>query len=281
MKSKAIYHINSALRLTGTDEDFSYRIELPPDNRFTHICLLQASIPKSYYLFIDGRNSFILEEDGLQETIIIPEGNYNLIGLANTLKDLLDNASTNMGHNWKYNYAPFVKNQKDTGKFTFTVNFATSQPKFIFGDYCYEQLGFIPGSTNEFVADSLTSTNVIKLQREDCLYLHSDICRNNPKSNVLQEIYLNNVDFSNITYSCIDVEANSHPLVSNTREVFHFTLTDEFGQIIRLNGLNMNFSILLYEKDQTYHNILEKIYSTLDRFRRGVGGVLLPKKDEE
>ena len=57
MYQERIYYINSRNRISGTNSNFTYKIDInniEPDR----IAVLQANIPKSYYLIQDNANSF-------------------------------------------------------------------------------------------------------------------------------------------------------------------------------------------------------------------------------
>ena len=138
----------------------------------------------------------------------------------------------------------------DTGLYTFTVSGNSGvQPRFIIGEYLYEQLGFEPNTDNVFTADTLTSIKVVKFQLEDSIFLHSDIATNN-QDNVLQEILgVQNTDYANIIYVCPDVEAYAKPISSKTNNIYNFYLTDEDGTEINLNGQNIVFTLMLFKKD--------------------------------
>lgn len=47
-------YVNSRDRIAGTDENFTYNVNFPPNVEFTHVVCLNALIPKSYYLIQDG-----------------------------------------------------------------------------------------------------------------------------------------------------------------------------------------------------------------------------------
>ena len=123
------------------------------------------------------------------------------------------------------------------------------QPSFTFTTNLYEQFGFNSNTTVVFLANSLSSSNVLKFIPEDSLYIHSDICADGT-DNILQEIYYNNGQpFANCTYQCYDVECNSRALRTNNSNVYWFSLCDENGRDIFLNGLTYVFTILLYKRD--------------------------------
>jgi len=242
IKNSRIYYINSRNRIGGTNENFQYKIEMNPliDN-FNHACVLQASIPKSYYLVQDKHNTFTLREDLKEATITITPGNYTYSTIMTEIVDKLNSSSPS---GWTYSCS-FTKS---TGKFTFTVsNNADIQPSFVFDIHLYEVFGFEKNSTNVFNANSLTSTNIINLQLETTLYIISDLVETRGK-NVLQEIFVSSSpDLGHITYLCRDVMAYSKKLSTNKSNIYKFVLTNEDDEVMNLNGINMVFSLLLYE----------------------------------
>jgi len=156
---------------------------------------------------------------------------------------------------WTYTVTyPSISSQTDSGKFTITVSGNSGiQPDIIGGSYLYEQLGFEKNSTNSFSVDSITSTNIISINRESTLFIHSDIC-NNERDNVLQEIYTGgNETFSIINFVNQDNETTSKSLVSNNHNVYRFYLTDEDSNPINLNGLNMILSVTVFKKNPIYN----------------------------
>ncbi len=249
-----IFYINSRFRVSGSDSDFLYQFDIPKDNKFNKVCVLQMSIPKSYYLIQQGEN-FVLEENKVQVNIQLTAGNYTRKSFAATLQQFLNTSSPN---GWVYAITyPTSSTEYDDGKYTYTVTGNTSQPSFIFDNdhTLYENMGFNIGSTNTFVANTLKSTNVINLQKESTLYLHSDIA-NNGNDNVLQEVFAtSNSDYSTIVFQQMDVESYSKDMTTNANNVYRFYLTDENDKKIDLNGLNMTATIVMFQKQNVYEMI--------------------------
>ena len=77
-KSQHVVYVNSADRLSGTSDNFTYNINLPSDKKFNKVVVLDALIPKSYWLVQNGYNTFQLTENGVTATVTLPVGNYNL-----------------------------------------------------------------------------------------------------------------------------------------------------------------------------------------------------------
>ncbi len=253
-KSK-IFYIDSDNRINGTNSDFSFSIDLGRDNEFDSVCVLQASIPKSYYLIPDGGNTMILTENGIDEVITFPVGNYSRSSLMAQTQLLLN---TNSPHGWTYTISvPNTSINPETGLYTFTVSGNMSQPRLTFvNNILHEVLGFDRNTSYDFVGDVLTSVDVVKLQKEDTLFIRSDIASNGT-DNILQEIFtFDSLDYSNIVFLNPSVEAYSKALVSNTANSFRFYLTDENATTIDLNGQNWQMTILVYKK-QNLFNVLK------------------------
>jgi hypothetical protein len=238
---KQIYHINSANRISGTDENLT--IELNDYGRdWTHVVVLDAAIPLSYYNIRDGENSFTLREDVTDYTITIPAANYNRKNLATVLQNLLNAAGA-------YDYTITVPNTTtsgDTGKYTYTVtNNGGIQPAFIFTDALIcQQLGFDFNSTNTFVGDSLVSVNVTNLASEDNIYIRSNVCSNRD-SNVLQHIIANTSSFSNVIFENKSPDYYKKVYNPARANIYQFWITDEFSRTIALNGVNWVATIAL------------------------------------
>lgn len=245
LELKEIINVNSENRVEGTDSSFKYELNLKP-NDYDYVVILQASIPKSFYLVQSPYNTFVLDE-GTTTTITLPEGNYKRKSLQNVLTTLLNDNSPN---GWTYAISYSNSNEQDTGKLTFTVSGNGGvQPSFIFGTNLYKVLGFDKNSTNTFVANSLTSANVFSLLGESTLYLRSDLATNR-EDNILQEIFCSDVaPYDSIVYKCIDKEACAKSLNGNSHATAKFYLTDEDGTPISLNGQNMLFSIMFFKKE--------------------------------
>ncbi|GAM17134.1 hypothetical protein SAMD00019534_003090 [Acytostelium subglobosum LB1] len=209
---KRIFYVNSLNRSSGTISHFTTSLETYEYDEFDRVAVLQACIPKSFYTVPRNRNTFTLIEYDVSALITVPVGNYSRLSLQDTITSLLNAASPG-----KYTYSitwPTSK-QPNTGKYTFLC------------EDLFHHLGFEQDSTNYFVDGALVSTNVIDLQIENILYIHSDLCSNG-SDDVLQE------------------------LVSKTKKTFYIYLTDKDGVEIFLNGVDMNLTIILFRHNDIY-----------------------------
>ncbi len=258
--NSATFFVNSRDRINGTDSNFSFLLPYSQNANYDRVTVLAMAIPKSYYLIQIGFNTFLLQEDDILTTITIPPGNYSRRSLQTVLISLLNAGSPNY---WTYGVSyPNNLIEADTCKFTFSVTGNASQPAIICTENVFEVLGFNTNSTNTFVDNSLTSTNVIKLQLEDTLFLHSDI-GSNGRDGIIASIYSAAPDLSILNYTCPDVQAYSRKLVSGNSNVFHFSLLNEDGRIIETNGQNINFIILLWSRENVYNLIRDTIHLSI------------------
>jgi hypothetical protein len=239
--------------ISGITTSFSYNLNLSQDGNADRVVLLSALIPKSYHL-VQQDFSFTLSEGKKSQIITMPVGTYNRRGLLNTVQNLLNSASQTMGNNFAYVITiPNTNIGPETGLYTFTVsNNVGVQPIITFGDVIYDLLGFNLNSTNTFVGNVLISPNCCKLISNDCLYLNSDIC-NNGTDNILEQIFVSsNPDYSNIIYTCPDIESCSKRLVNAHSGVFSFSLTDEDGIVVDLSGLHITLKIMVYKRNDIW-----------------------------
>lgn len=242
-------YVRSQDRTNTSDSisDFTYEINLT-DPEFDSVCLKSCSFPKSWYIIQAGYNTFTLREASVNYTITIPPGNYNTRSLTTEISLLLTSATVST-----YTYVADIalSTEVQTGKILFSVSGnAGAQPSLIFGASSpYLQLGFAAGSTNVFVGDTLTSTNVIYLQQANDIILVSDVCKqNNGDYPILQALYINSPDFTSILYLCPDVGGYACDLNYHS-STYRFTLMDHDGRILNLNGLNWSFSLVFFKRN--------------------------------
>lgn len=246
--NKKIFYINSRNRLSGSDSDFQYVIDLS-NFEPTHCVALQVNIPKSYYVVQDGKNTFVMTEENVNAvTVPIPAGNYNRTNFRVVISTLLNSYSPN-GYTYTVTY-PNTASGTDTGKYTFLCVGHTLEPSFTFEDSSniYETMGFDVGTT-AFVSGSLTSTNVIKLTVEDSIFIHSDLVAGFSGS-ILQEIFAaDSSDFSNIVFENYAPTLYEKKMQGSSNNTYRFWILNENGQPINLNGLNWSMTLVCYQKD--------------------------------
>ena len=259
--TKQIFYINSNNRVNQSDthSSFSYQLNIDPNQNFDKVVVLSAAIPKSYYLIQSVGNTFTLTEGTSTATIIIPPGNYSRNGLALVLKSVL-NASSPNGYVYTITFSN-ISSTVDTGKYLFGVSGnGSTQPSFTFGITIAEQLGFEENNTYNFSSNSLTSVYVCNLVNENTLFIHSNICQNTEGNSILQEIYASGEpSYTYIKFTNYTPQEYSKPMTDSRSNLFTFNLTNEDGILIDTNGININFTLMVYKRNNIFDLLKEAI----------------------
>lgn len=250
MLASKIFYINSEERQEGTSSKFSFQINLPKE-KFDRVCVLQASIPQSYYIIDTFANTLILQELGVDVSVTIPIGNYNVFSLASVVSNLLTLASPN---GWVYTMTyPNSFTEANTGKFKYEVTGnGLDQPSFRFETEVHEQFGFERFVYYSFIGGLMESLNVVSFVPETRLFIHSDLGINyDDGDTILQEVYGNNVaPLSVMSYQLTtDVSAYSKQIRSDANNIYHFWLTNKNGDQLNLNGQDILITLLAYKRD--------------------------------
>lgn len=239
-----IFYVTSENRNSGETYDFSINLPLRIGNKFDSVVVLAASLPLSYYLIRPPYDTFILIEDGVSISCTIESGNYNSNTFITEVTNLLN---TNSPHGWVYNMSMDTK----IAKYTYTVSGnGGMQPSLVINRHLGDQMGFEYSSTNTFVGDSLLSTRVVNFVSTNALFIHSPglLAEN---SSILQEIYSSNtIPYSYITWLNPGILQYAKRIVNNRETVYNFTLTDEEGVKIELNGCNYNFTLMFFRRGE-------------------------------
>lgn len=260
---QSIFYINSSKRITGVDSNFTYQLPLRQDIEYDRVVVLAANIPKTFYQVQAGRNKFTLNESAGSILFTVPIGTYTRQGFVAALSALLTQSS---GEGWTYAMTiPNTLTGPESGKFTFTIlgNVNSLPVSFVFGeDLIYEQMGFSPNSSYAFTGGStLVSIHVTNFASETCLFLRSDVCYNHlTQDNVLQEIYTNGVNY-NANISFINFQPKRYAkLITKRSQIYQFSLTDEYGNELDLNGVNMVFTLQFFK--------ISKLEGTIEKYIR-------------
>ena len=257
--------INSLNRIPSSfsSTNFSISVNNLPRLNYNRVVLNQISIPRSWYDIGNSYNTFLLSEGTSSILITITPGAYTLVSFPTVLISLLN---TNSPNGFKYTISyPNSTNQANSNKWTFSCNATEDQiPSFTFGDYqgneqlngLYLQFGFNQNSTNTFSKDgssySLASANSVSMSYINRLYLISNICATSLNS-MLQELLVVG-QYPSLSYCYFEnqnKDTNSRVFTEPTANFWNFQLQDEYGNIVDLNGLDFNFTLTLYVKDDT------------------------------
>ncbi len=243
------FYVNSLNRVSGTGSSFSYKFNSGNIDKFDRVVVLDASIPKSFHIINSNNNLLLVNENGAERTVTMPDGNYTRTSFVNVLTTKLNTG----GVGWTYAISYPSSSIQDNGKLTYTVTGNSGvQPIFKFPaiEYIYEQMGFDLESENAFAGNTLTSSNVINLAQESTIFLRSDICVSNNSDNILQSFACaSNTMYSIFNFVNPDPIFYSKKLSNNTSNSFTFYLTDENAVPIDLNGLTFQFTLCLYKEN--------------------------------
>ena len=254
-----VLNFNSKDRISGRNSNFqSAPFDLGSQN-FDSVCLVQASIPKSYYNMPTGYNTFTLKENTTSVTVTIPKGNYTRINLQSVLASTLTTASPN-GLTYTVSYP--ASTVADTFHYTFSVNTITVAVSLIFSSISpYRQLGFdiVTYSFTVGVSTStLESVNALNLSYILRAFIKSNIVANSTDG-ILEEL-LNFGSFpssSVMSYQQVSFDLNSRIFNKDNKNSWSFALVDSFGVEIDLNNISWAFSLVLFQRNAT-HEIHKK-----------------------
>jgi len=252
-----VLSFNSKDRVGGENSNFiSKGIDLGV-NRYDSVCLVQASIPRSFYNVATNFNTFTLREPApLLRTITItmPVGSYNKINFASVLATTLTAASLASGNSFTYAVSYPSALAGDTFKYTFSVSGnGVNQPQFILTTNMNRQLGFEEDTTYSFVANSLVSANCINLSYITRAFIKSNVCQN-AQDGILEEI-LNYGSFPMLSlcyYQQLSFDLNTRSYNTSASNSWNFALVDSFDRLIDLNGIPWSFSLVFYKRNDTH-----------------------------
>lgn len=255
-----IINFNSKDRVSGTNSNFNSAPVDLGNNAFDTVCLVQASIPKSFYNMPNGYNTFILREfDGVTTTnviIRIPVGSYNRINLQSVLAALLTSTSPN-GLTYTITYP--ASTAADTFHYTFDVNAGASWViSFIFSSTSpYRQLGFEIG-TYSFIDTTPTNSELVSAYAINLSYILRAFIKTNLVSDATDSILEEILSFGSYPASSVvhyiqyNFDMNSRKLGQSAKNSWNFVLQDAFGQEIDLNGVSWAFSIVFFQRNKTH-----------------------------
>lgn len=250
-----VIQFNSKDRIAGTNSNFT---STPIDlgyNTYDSVVLLQASIPRSFYNVPASYNTFTVLEGFTSRTITVPAASYNRYNLPLILAPLLNTG----GVGWTYTMTYPNANQGDTFKFTWTVSGNGGiQPRFVFTNSMFRQLGFDQNSSNLFTANSLTSSNCINLSYILRAFIKSNICLNASDS-ILEEILNYSVYpmLSTCYFEQRETDLNTKTFNPNIVNSWSFRLVDSYDQEIDLNEIPWSFTLAFFRR-ANYHEVAKE-----------------------
>ena len=267
-KNRPTFIVNSKDRSSGTTEDFFYRLPLSKNDGFDAVSISSIQIPKTFYTLSEGRdgddNTFVLSELGLDITITIPEGNYNVFNFPIVLKQNLDAASFLLGHSWRYIITyPDRLTETDTQKFTFEVlGSGGNFPTFTLSDNRIREMMGLDcesGCTFSVIAGKikLISEYAVNFQWTQYITVKSSIANNagneSQDNAILAVIPVTTVpDGSMIIYDLKNLEDQTKQLANQNGNLYSFSLYDDHDRRINLRGPDWMIQLFVYKQNNYY-----------------------------
>ena len=250
-----VINFDSKRRISGSNSNFtSSPIELG-FHEYDSVCLLQASIPKSFLNVSTLYNTFTLIEIGVPVSIVIPPNSYDVYNLIPFLITALNAASPN---GWIYNvtYPAFGTPQDFRYTFTVTGN-GINQPSFQFTNSMFRQIGFSSNSTVTFVGNTIRSATAINLAFSSRVYIKSNMVLDS-NFGIIAEV-LNYGNFCSggfCHFETAEADSYSRGLDATLRNSWQFTLVNAFDEIVDLQDVSWTFSLVFYKRS-TSHELHE------------------------
>jgi len=239
---RAVIVVNSANRTAGTPGNFTIDLsdQIPLPNNFNRIVLINAAIPKSYYTITRFNDFLDLKENGTTTRVNIPIGNYSQDTLATQLNQSLTSAST-IGATYVTTFTI------STGKYTFTTTSVLPTSFEFSGCPLSYNIGFSEQSYS-FSGGSLTAPQIVNLQFTSTLLLFCSIIQS--KTNLLTQIIPNQANYGVINYQETAPSHVSKPILESSSTSMTFYLQDEYYNEVDMNGVDMQFTIVLYKVNE-------------------------------
>ena len=251
LKSGRIMYVDSKNRITGSSSNFQINLQLP-NNTWDSVVLMQASIPKSWYIIsgLLNNNTFQYQEGvGVVNTITIPDGSYNKISMSIVLKSLLQSVTTFGLNAFSITYSN-NQSQQDTFKYTFSSVSATISKIIFSNNNLSSILGFNNNTTNTFSIVPLQTPNAYNFASITRLFIKSSLSNYADRS-ILQEIFQSQPDQSIVYYNQLEIANNAKLFTENNDDIFTFVIQDRYGNVVDLNGIDWVCSILFFNRDDT------------------------------
>jgi hypothetical protein len=249
-----VINFNSKDRVQGTNSSFTSEPVDLGNNQFDSVCIVQASLPKSFYNMPSGFNTFILKENATSVTVTIPVGSYTRINLQSVLATKLTTISPNA---LTYTVSYPASTVADTFHYTFRVNSSLIAVQFIFASTSpYRQLGFEIG-TNTFTvgvgSSTLESVNSLNLSYILRAFIKTNLVID-ATDGILEEV-LNFGSYpssSVVHYQQYNFDMNTRKYNRSITNSWLFSIVDAFDQLIDLNGIPWAFSVVFYQRNKTH-----------------------------
>lgn len=229
-----IFTVDSKDRTSGSSSSFYVNLDMPRFNAFNKASVLYVDVPKSYYSsdtaltgLIDGSDAFTLATNKF----------WTASSFTTDLETALNASASAVTFTVTYNL-------NSDGKLIITgdAGFTIETGSALLAKY----MGLVENVTYTHTANVVTSVNIVNMQRYERLFINCSIVSNNNTPQFLTLFPSGTPDLASIGYSTPAVELGSVNLTNNGATSAHFSLVDENGAVVVLNGVNMRLVFTAY-----------------------------------
>jgi len=237
-------HINSLKRTTASAGSTDYSVILPYSiTNFSSISLKEVLIPQTTYNIIDGVNNNLSFNDGTDESISVPSGNYSIYTLCSEIQSLMN--STSSGYTVSFDPTTFKVTISNSA--TFSLSFTTSKS-------IWKPLGFTKSDLTGHM--SYTGPNAVQLNQSMSLFIQiSELGIENQNTTGLQYTFkipvtstsgeINEINETNSYLQCIKYPSERSINQLTVRLVY------EDGNVVSLNGVDWEM-LLEFDSRERY-----------------------------
>lgn len=237
--TQKILTIASQARNSGSESEFDIDVNMPKSNAFNKASVVMLEMFKSWYtLDATTTNTFTINVNaGGDQVVTIPSGiNYTSASLALTIQGQL--AGLHAGMTCVIN----------AGNSKMVITHPTLNFTILATNEMAQYMGFVGGVVSTSSGFSLTSPNIVNLQRYDVLHVRASGIQNN-NDNILISVfpsgYANN---STIRYASPDSMTNSVTVENSSFNNMRFTVEDKYGKKINFNGINWQMILTFWNE---------------------------------
>lgn len=248
-----VFSINSADKLDSNSRSdaFNVRTEMPYRNEMDKVTLIEADVPKSYYMLDSDETFTLAEATGTVDTTVTISGgrNYSATQLATEIAAKLTAASATGANTFTYT----CTFDDTTGKFTITASSGEFTLELANDALLAKYFGMVADDSSNVSSSSvLVSSNIVNLQRYDVIHIRSSMINNN-NDDTMARIYPSDVAYlDKMHYVANDPKLMSGGLNDNIGNESGFCVTDKDRNAINFNGVDVQFTVVAFkDSDKT------------------------------
>jgi hypothetical protein len=243
---------DEAETINGSDVTFglSTPIEALPGNRIL-LNWVSVEIPNSQYLVNEKNNTLSLTIDGVNTTLVFPNGNYTITSFEEKLEELwtASHVTTALTVDFNELSLKYVLTFQKSGLIIVTVDYKKSTILKIMGFDTTADTSLISSDSSTVV---LTSKNIVNFQRTKSFYLKTDsfalknLNSNGKKDGCIAKLQLRQTDHGDILYAMNQDVGIRYLLDSSRINTLRLFLVDDDNNKVDLNGHSYSLSLAFY-----------------------------------